>query len=130
MNTKAVGEITEAKVIARLLELGYSVSMPFGNNQKYDLILDTGSELLRAQVKTGRLRDGCVRFNTVSVNGFTKKRTSYDNYADVFIVYCAAVEGFYFVPVEDASKGAMQLRVEPTRNCISTVNWAEEYELV
>lgn len=129
MNTKAIGEITEAKVIARLLELGYSVSVPFGNNQRYDLIVDDGKTLIKAQVKTGRYRDGCVIFNTVSVNGFTKKSKSYNGFADIFLVYCQEVDEFYIIPVDDAAKSSMYLRVEDTKNCVSTVNWAEDYTL-
>ena len=43
---------------AALIEAGYAVSKPFGENQRYDLVIDDGETLARVQVKTGRLRNG------------------------------------------------------------------------
>ncbi len=45
MNTKQVGDETEARIIAALIGEGYSVSVPFGDNDRCDLVLDTGTEL-------------------------------------------------------------------------------------
>jgi hypothetical protein len=33
---------------------GYSVLLPFGVNQRYDLVLDLDGRFVRAQCKTGR----------------------------------------------------------------------------
>jgi len=40
MNTKQIGDETEARIIAALIAEGHSVSVPFGDNDKYDLVLD------------------------------------------------------------------------------------------
>ena len=60
-NTKQTGDVTEARIIAVLIEAGYSVSIPFGDNDRYDLVLDTGNKLRRVQCKTGWIEGDVVR---------------------------------------------------------------------
>ena len=47
MNTKQIGDISEVTVLAELIKRGYTASVPFGDNDPYDLIVDIGSELYR-----------------------------------------------------------------------------------
>lgn len=56
MTNKRTGSINELRVIARLMEYG-EVSIPYGNNARYDCILDRGNELLKIQIKTARKID-------------------------------------------------------------------------
>lgn len=129
MNSKAKGEISEGHVIAHLLKKGHSVSMPFGDNQRYDLILDDGKRLWRVQVKTARLHKGCLVFNTASVNGFTGARTNYDDKIDLFLVYSPDTDKVYRVPVEQVPASSMTLRVEqPKGGPKTTLVWAKNYE--
>jgi hypothetical protein len=50
-NTKAVGDLSEIMVIAALIRHGYLVSIPFGENHRYDLIADNGERLLRIRLR-------------------------------------------------------------------------------
>ena len=130
MNSKAKGEVSEGHVVAHLLKLGYSVSIPFGDNQRYDLIYDDGSRLWRVQVKTARLHRGCLVFSTASVNGFTGKKTSYRGQIDLFMAYSPHTERVYRVPVDEAGLTEVSLRVEPARGGpLTTIRWASNYEL-
>lgn len=130
MNSKAVGEVSEAQVLARLIKLGFPVLLPFGNNQKYDLVYEHDGKLLKAQVKTGRLLNGTVQFNTCSVNGFTGRRTTYEDAVDVFFVYCSNLDTVYRVPIEFCTKSVMALRVEePKGGPKTTINWARDFVL-
>jgi hypothetical protein len=92
--------------------------MPFGVNQRYDLVLDLDGRFVRAQCKTGRFRNGVVMFSTQSVQCNTRRAVfkDYEGDADVFLVYCPGTGRVYCIPVEDAPTGAMYLRVEPTLN--------------
>ena len=45
------GQIIELKVQEELLRYGFDISIPSYNASKYDLIADTGKELLKIQVK-------------------------------------------------------------------------------
>ena len=40
MDSKQVGNLTELQCITKLDELGYSVSIPYGDSEKYDFIFD------------------------------------------------------------------------------------------
>ena len=54
--TSARGNVSELKVATAYVEAGFAVSMPIGEGTPYDLIVDTGERLLKAQVKTGRFQ--------------------------------------------------------------------------
>ena len=55
-NPKRKGSITELIVIAKLMEYG-EVSIPYGNNARYDCILDINNTLIRIQIKTANILD-------------------------------------------------------------------------
>ena len=40
MSTKYLGNLTELQCITRFYELGYPVSIPYGDSEKYDMIVD------------------------------------------------------------------------------------------
>lgn len=131
MNPKAIGELSEAKILTRVVERGFAPSIPFGNNQRYDLILDDGKTLTRAQCKTGWVENGAVVFQTASKNGFTGERTTYVGQIDIFLVYSPDTKKVYCVPVGDARAGGeMRLRFEPANAKApkSRLNWAAKYE--
>ena len=52
MDTNFKGKITELKVLTYITELGYSVSIPFGDKDRYDQIWDINGKLIKVQVKT------------------------------------------------------------------------------
>ena len=127
-----VGQRTEAAILSHLVRAGYGVLLPFGVNQRYDLVLDLDGAFVRAQCKTGRYRRGVIAFSAQSVvTSKTRNVTrGYRGQADVFLVHCPDFESVYCVPVDEAPGTAMSLRVEPTRNGQSDrVHWARDYEL-
>lgn len=113
MNSKTVGELTEAKVLVKLLSMGYVCSKPFGDNARYDLIADDGETLYRVQIKTGRVREGCVMFNTSSSSRYVNK--DYRGQIDWFVVYVPETDKFYVIPEQEAPQRKMQLSLIPTR---------------
>ena len=131
VNPKAVGERTEAVILAHLIQRGDCVSLPFGNNQRYDMIVDRGGTLIKAQCKTGRLRNGVVLFNACSFNGFTGAERDYRGQADVFLVCCHELHAVYEIPVDACGKRMVALRVLPSRNGQSArTRVAAAYQLV
>jgi len=48
-NTKAIGEISEAIVLAEFLKMGFPVLLPFGDNQRYDMVIEAGGRFLRGR---------------------------------------------------------------------------------
>jgi len=57
---KAIGDRTTLVAMLALESAGYAVLLPFGENTRYDLVIDDGQRLARVQCKTGRLRGGAV----------------------------------------------------------------------
>lgn len=55
---KLIGDASTAMVLARLVQTGKLVLLPFSENQRYDLVIDEGDRFVRVQCKTGRLRQG------------------------------------------------------------------------
>ncbi|WP_435316899.1 group I intron-associated PD-(D/E)XK endonuclease [Haloarchaeobius sp. TZWSO28] len=129
-NTKDRGDETEAKIISELVSQGYSVSLPFGDNDKYDLILDDNGQLYRIQCKTAwQNKPDTIRFNTHSQttrNGRYHEET-YHQTVDAFLVRYPELETLYWINVDDATSQKMELRFEAKIDHPS-INWASEYE--
>ena len=113
---KGIGEVSEAQVIARMLLAGEVVLQPFGDNQRYDIVLDRDGTFLRVQIKTGRIRKGAVIFNTCSNGPDHKTTVGYIGDADLFAVYCPENNKVYVIPVEECGKVLFAMRVEPAKN--------------
>jgi hypothetical protein len=81
------------------------------------------------QCKSGRHKDGCVIFNSASTDHGRGNQT-YAGRADVFGVYCPALDRVFVVPVERAATRSTRLRLRPSRNGqVRGINEAEEYAL-
>jgi hypothetical protein len=129
-NPKAIGEISEGIVLAELLKRQVPVLLPFGNNQRYDLVAEEDGTFVRIQVKTAWWVNGCIAFKTNSVNAFTGRRRTYEGQADVFMVYSAHTSKVYRVPVSDCGTSETRLRIEASRGgATSRIRWAGSYEL-
>jgi hypothetical protein len=59
------GNIGLSKAIYEFQKMGYTISIPMTENQKYDLIIDYGEGLKRVQVKTTQFRS---KHGTFTVN--------------------------------------------------------------
>ena len=135
---KLVGDRSTAMVLARLLEIYEVVLLPFGENQRYDLVIDSPEGFVRVQCKTGRLDGGVIRFAACSNNYHHPNRSPdmpyrrhYRGTADMFGVYCPDNDKTYLVPVADIGKRAGTLRLEPTlNNQAQRIRWASDYEIV
>lgn len=59
MTTKQLGNISEAKALAKLVSMNIPVYVSFGDNEKADLVADFNGKLNKLQVKTSeKLEDG------------------------------------------------------------------------
>jgi hypothetical protein len=130
MNSKDVGDATEAAVLAALTASGYSVSVPFGDNDSYDLVVEDGGRFHRVQCKTvWENKPNTIRFNTHSqttTDGEYDERT-YHGEVDAFAVRYPATGQLFWVPIRHATSQKMELRFEAALDHPS-INWAEEFE--
>lgn len=130
-----VGDRTTLAVISVLRELGYGVLLPFGENTRYDLVIDNGEELEKVQCKTGRLRRGAVIWSMCSNYGHQSNphfpRRDYQGEVDYFGVYCPETSGVYLIPIDDIPMRARgSLRVDaPRNNQRKRIRFANRYEI-
>ncbi len=116
LDTRHRGNRAEAAVLHAFLEAGLLVSVPFGGFCPYDLVVDVPNHgITRVQVKSGRVRNGCVVFNSCSTD-HGRGRLDYVGRADVFAVHAPPAPDIYVVDVADATTRATSLRLVPTRN--------------
>jgi len=130
MESHKKGDLTESIVITELKRRQIPVSVPFGDNERYDLTVEAPTgDFYSIQVKTGRYRDGLVRFNGMSqhTNSSGNVYKSYHDDVDYFLVYCYELETLYLI-AEQEFDTRMELRVETPEQVHRTINWAEEYE--
>jgi len=103
MNTKALGDASTAMVLARLALQGKSVMVPHGDKDRFDLALYEDGKFSRIQCKTGRLKNGTVRFAVRSVYSHAKGQhviRTYEGQVEFFGVFCPETDGVYLVPVD------------------------------
>jgi PD-(D/E)XK endonuclease len=92
------------------------VLVPFGSGQPFDLAaVMPGGDILRVQVKSGRVRNGCVMFNTASTD-HGRGRLDYRGRADVLAVHVASISRVFMVPVDECPGYVCALRLDPPRN--------------
>jgi hypothetical protein len=132
---KDVGDRSTLAVMLALRRAGYLIAVPFGENTRYDLVADDGVRLYRVQCKTGRLRDGAVRFVTASSYAHhsspRQTRRTYEGEIDYFAVFCPETGSVYLVPISHVKTTCRAaLRVEPARNSQQRrIRYAADYEL-
>jgi len=131
-DTKSVGDASEAMMIGILVRAGYLVSIPFGENHRYDLIIDGDDGLKKVQVKTGRLRNGAVLYNCCSTHTHRGGPASrpYVGEVDYIAVYCPDTESAYMVPIGETVATLGTLRIAPTTNRqTKRIRWADRYQI-
>lgn len=132
---KEQGERSERRIIAALLAAGYEVLIaPYGENRRYDLVLDLGDRFVRVQAKTARLtKDGralCAATASFAGLGAARRRVGYAGQVDVFALYSPDLDRVYLVPVDACPINEVRLRLAPTRNGQrSRMRMAANYEL-
>ena len=132
-NTK--GQISEAAITTRLLQVGYIVLMPYGGNQRYDMIVeDADGQFWRIQCKSAWIdEDGTVlKFDTANHNVTGQKRDwrHYRGQCEYFALYSAELDKVYLLPVDEVGITRAHLRLMPTKNNQEkNIRWAKDYEL-
>lgn len=132
MDTKSIGNIGEAKVLCKFVQLGIPVYLPFGDNERSDLIAQFNGKLNRIQVKTSiKAEDGKMIFDLTSStthrsNGVKHKYT--DSEIDYFACYNIARDKVYLISVEDKPRSTITIRYEKSKNNQTNgINFEEDF---
>jgi hypothetical protein len=99
--TKRRGELSELAFIFKATSLGFHVSKPYGDSERYDFILDTGHRLLRIQIKsTTTMFCGLYRINA-------HRRTNHGsipyqpNEVDFLIAHVIPEDAWFILPITE-----------------------------
>ena len=127
MDVNQKGNLTELQVMTAAIKCGYTVSVPYGDCDRYDQIWDKNGHLLRVQVKTARWKDerhlGII-FNCYSVSNGKKHKYQSDD-IDYFATFWE--DKCYLIPVAECSTEKtlwFQLAANNSKCCM-----AQDYEL-
>jgi hypothetical protein len=120
MNSKQIGNIGEAKVLSKFIELGFPVYIPFGDNEKADLVVEFNGKLNKVQVKTSiDAKNGNVIFDLTSStahrkNGMRHKYTIDE--VDYFALYNLCRDKIYLLKVPETPIATIRFRYEYPKN--------------
>lgn len=132
LTSKQKGNLTELQCITAFYKLGYTVSIPYGENSRYDFIADINGKLLRVQVKTSTARDNgdLIEFSCRSTRVNTQGNFSRTYTKEEIDYFCTYYDNkCYLVPVTECSS-SKKLRFNSTKNGQKVgINLAEDYEL-
>lgn len=122
MNTKQIGNLAELQCITRLYELGCSISIPFGNSNKYDIIIDVNDKLYKTQIKHSKPyfgSDGIVdyikfkcRWQSHNTKGYSQKQYK-PNEVDLFATF---YNGECYLVRQSECTNEKVLRIRPPKN--------------
>ena len=134
MNSTRIGDIGVAHVIAKCLEKNISVFVPFGDNERVDLIILLDNIPKKVQVKTTNKDVNNVSvFNITSCTSAIYNRKSMvrkytKDEIDYYMLYNIARDEIYMVPFEDASDVQITIRHVKTKNNQSkNIKMASDY---
>ena len=101
-NSQVLGITTELLVAQKFIEYGYIVSIPYGNNSRYDMIVDTDIHRYRIQIKHATKNDnGSYTVQTCnSITTATKHERKYYNKQDVDFLVSIIENQLVVIPVE------------------------------
>ena len=120
LSTKQKGNITEMQCAVAFMQHGFKVCFPYGEDCKYDMIVDTGKHLYRVQCKTASAlpdKEDGFKFKTRSIVITTHGAKASGYTEEEIDVFATMYEGqCYVVPVQDCGMNEKTLRFRYPKN--------------
>jgi hypothetical protein len=117
LNTKRTGELAEAAFLHKAVGLGFRVTKPWGDSERYDFVLDSGTRLWRVQIKcTAVERAGGYHIQPIHFVYGKNKVVYTGDEIDVLAAHVVPLDVWYVVPVEALAAGT-SLRLYPNDGC-------------
>ena len=136
MTTKQIGNIGEAKVLSEFVRLGIPVYLPFGDNEKADLIAEFNGKLNKIQVKSSqKIIEDKVKFSLVSSTMHRQNGVKHiytENEIDYFALYNLERDKVYLISIneEGLPKSEVTIRFNPPKNKNQFKTFLEEDYLI
>lgn len=120
INNKAKGQLSEAKALYEFQKYDIPVCIPWGDNERYDLIAEFDGKFNRIQVKTANEEEnGAIICWTRSSHNHTtnKKLSTYVGDIDYFVFVNHTYDLIALVPIEEVGDAkSIRLRITPPAN--------------
>jgi PD-(D/E)XK endonuclease len=101
-NFKWQGELAEMAFLYKAASMGFTVTKPYGENESYDFIVDSGNRFWRVQVKSASSMN--KKAYRVAARHFWRRQKSTNAYTaeqiDILAAYIVPVGAWYIIPVE------------------------------
>lgn len=137
INTKILGNTTEMECMLECIKLGIQVSIPFGEDSRYDFIMDYKNKLYRIQSKhcseiiNNLNQVVAIKLKTVRQSGSNATihtRTKYTK--DEIDYFSTSYNGkCYLIPVEQCSNEKTLRIIPPKNGQVTGISFLENYEL-
>ena len=130
MDTRARGDTAEAAAVYAFRRCGLRIWLPQSRFGPCDLMLENSAgDIIRVQVKSGRVRKDCVLANTRSTD-HGRGRQPYTDRVDILAIHAEDIGRQFVVPVPEATGFEVRLRLTATRNNqLAGVRFARDYRL-
>lgn len=118
LNSKQKGNLTELQCLAAFTELGYIVSIPYGDCARYDFIVDINNILYRIQCKTSSKQDEGVYEFSCRSTAANHSRAATRSYSEEEIDFFATIieNKCYLIPICETGDRRKTLRFIPPKN--------------
>jgi hypothetical protein len=114
---KQQGQIAELGFVYKAAKMGFAVAKPYGDNERYDFIVDAGKRLWRVQVKsTYAFVDGTCYKLGAYWKSISNTHISYTpEQVDFLVGHVVPEDAWYVIPI-DAVALRKSLRLYPSRD--------------
>jgi len=132
MNSKRIGNIGEVKALCKFVEMGIPCYIPYGDNEKSDLIAEFNGGLKRIQIKTSyKCGNEKIIF---SINSSSYHRGGTNHFytkeeVDYFVLYNIESDKIFLVPIERCfANNQFTIRLKKAKNGqIKNINFYEDF---
>jgi len=98
LTTKRRGEVAEAAFLHKVASLGFTVAKPWGESDRFDFLVESGSHCWRVQVKSAYTKsEWGYGFHAC---GNVQSRTYTRDDIDFLVAYIVPEDVWYVVPIE------------------------------
>jgi len=129
---KRQGIITELRFMSEVSLREIAVSLPYGDNEKYDCITD-GSELKRVQIKSTSRHETSSRldaYNALVCHGASNKEKYTSEDCDIIAIYVIPYDAWYLIPVDEINGKTVKLYPHREGSTNKYEKWREAWSLL
>ena len=115
LSKKIKGDLAELAVAKRLMSEGWKILFPYGEDHRYDLVVEKDNKFVRIQVKYITPKNGAIDINCQSSNNWSILVYNPEE-IDVIAAYNSKSEKIYFIPSAEMNHRSFKLRIEDSKN--------------